>query len=48
VAYVTRLGVGLLPEVDTVYQEGDLVHVITTASALTTVERTLDQAPPAL
>ena len=48
VAYVTRLGVGLLPDVDSVYQEGDLVHVITTASALTTVERTLDQTPPVL
>jgi trk system potassium uptake protein TrkA len=48
VAYVTRLGDGLLPSVDTVYQDGDLVHVLTTASALTTIERILDQVPPAL
>ena len=48
VAYVTRLGDGLLPGADTVFQDGDLVHVLTTASALTAVERTLDQLPPAL
>jgi trk system potassium uptake protein TrkA len=45
---VTRLGDGLLPAKDTVYQDGDLVHIITTAAALTTVERVLDQLPPAL
>ena len=48
VAYVTRLGEGLLPLADTVYQDGDLVHVITTTATLTTVERTLDQIPRAL
>jgi len=48
VAYVTRLGDGLLPDADTVYQDGDLIHVLTTASELTTVERTLDQVPPVL
>jgi trk system potassium uptake protein TrkA len=48
VAYLTRLGDGLIPAVDTVYQDGDLVHVLTTASALTAVERTLDTLPPAL
>jgi trk system potassium uptake protein TrkA len=48
VAYLTRLGDGLLPGADTVYQDGDLVHVLTTASALTAVERTLDTVPPAL
>jgi trk system potassium uptake protein TrkA len=46
VAYVTRLGDGILPDAETVYQDGDLVHVITTASALTAVEQTLDQTPP--
>jgi trk system potassium uptake protein TrkA len=47
VALVTRLGDGLLPSADTVYQDGDLVHILTTAAALTSVERTLDQLPPA-
>ena len=28
VAYLTRLGEGLLPVADTVYQDGDLVHVV--------------------
>jgi len=46
VAYVTRLGEGMLPGVETVYQDGDLVHVITTSNLLTNVERTLDQTPP--
>ena len=46
VAYVTRLGEGMLVGTETVYQDGDLVHVITTADALTDVERILDQAPP--
>jgi len=48
VAYITRLGDGLLPGPDTVYQDGDLVHVLTTSAALSTVERTIDQVPPAL
>ena len=47
VAYITRLGDGLLPSVETVYQDGDLIHILTTASALTSVERTLDQLPSA-
>jgi trk system potassium uptake protein TrkA len=48
VAYLTRLGDGLLPAKDTVYQDGDLIHLITTAAALTAVERILDQLPPTL
>jgi trk system potassium uptake protein TrkA len=48
VAYLTRLGDGMLPTADTVYQDGDLVHILTSASALTTIERILDQVPPAL
>lgn len=47
VAYVTRLGDGILPVADTVYQDGDLVHVITTSDLLATVEQSLDEAPPA-
>src|SRR5665648_29160 len=39
VAYVTRLGDGMLPGTETVYQEGDLVHVVATASDLTKVEQ---------
>jgi trk system potassium uptake protein TrkA len=46
VAYVTRLGDGLLPTSDTVYQDGDLVHVLTTAADLPKVERILDMEPP--
>jgi trk system potassium uptake protein TrkA len=46
VAYVTRLGDGILPIADTVYQDGDLVHVITTRDLLPTVEQILDDAPP--
>ena len=46
VVYVTRLGEGMLPGVDTVYQDGDLVHVVTTSAALRSVEQTLDQTPP--
>jgi trk system potassium uptake protein TrkA len=45
-AYVTRLGVGMLPSADTVYQDGDLVHIVTTSSALRAVEQTLDQPAP--
>ena len=47
VAYLTRLGEGVLPGADTVYQDGDVVHMVTTTASLTTVEQLLDQAPPA-
>ena len=45
-AYLTRLGSGILVERDTVFQEGDLLHVATLVTDLPSVERTLD-APPA-
>ena len=45
--YLTRLGSGMLPAADTVFQEGDLLHVATLASDLPHVERTLDAPPPA-
>ena len=45
-AYVTRLGSGILPTSETVFQEGDLLHVAAIASDLAAAERTLD-APPA-
>ena len=47
VAYLTRLGDGILPGVDTVYQDGDLVHIITTKIELASVEQRLDEPPPA-
>lgn len=46
VAYVTRLGEGMMPGPDTVYQDGDLVHFVVNRSELSTVERILDTAPP--
>ena len=46
-AYLTRLGTGMLPGADTVYQEGDLLHLATLASDLPQVERILDAPPPA-
>ncbi len=45
-AYLTRLGSAILPEADTVYQEGDLVHLAARVPDLPQVERILD-APPA-
>lgn len=48
VAYVTRLGEGTVPTSGTVYQEGDLVHVIARPADVPVVEQRLDQAPPAL
>ena len=46
VAYLTRLGEGLLPGRDTVYQDGDLVHVALERDHLATAERVLDAPPP--
>ena len=47
VAYLTRLGNGILPNTETVCQDGDLVHIITTRAALASVEQKLDETPPA-
>lgn len=44
-AYLTRLGSGILVEPDTVYQEGDLLHLATLVTDLPAVERTLDTPP---
>lgn len=46
-AYLTRLGDGLLPGPDTVYQEGDLIHLALRRDDLATAERALDAPPPA-
>lgn len=45
VAFVTRLGKGVLPTAETVYQEGDLVHLMIPVDALPTVERSLSKPP---
>ena len=46
VAYVSRLGEGLIPGPDTVYQDGDLVHLALDRSRLAEAERVLDATPP--
>lgn len=46
VAYVTRLGEGMLPTPSLVHQEGDLVHVVVDRDRVTEVEQLL-AAPPA-
>jgi len=45
VAFITRLGEGLIPDEHTVLQEGDLVHVIVEEGKLATVEAALAKSP---
>jgi trk system potassium uptake protein TrkA len=45
VAFVTRLGSGMIPTENTVLQEGDLVHVMTTDKELKGIEETLAKSP---
>jgi len=45
VAYLTRLGEGMVPGRDTVYQEGDLVHLVIRESDVTAAESVLAAAP---
>jgi trk system potassium uptake protein TrkA len=45
VAYLTRLGEGMVPGKDTVYQEGDLVHLIAREDQLPDAQRVLTSAP---
>jgi trk system potassium uptake protein TrkA len=47
VVYLTRLGEGVLPHRDTVYQAGDLVHLAVDAPALGSVETICAAPPPA-
>jgi len=47
VAFLTRLGEGLVPRSDTVYQEGDLVHVVVRESDAPAAESVLASPPPA-
>jgi trk system potassium uptake protein TrkA len=46
VAYITRLGEGMLPDDDTVYQQGDLVHVMLREAIAPKIEKML-ASPPA-
>jgi trk system potassium uptake protein TrkA len=46
IAYLTRLGEGMIPGPDTVYQEGDLVHVVATSDQIPVSAQLLDQSPP--
>lgn len=45
VAYLTRLGEGMVPDGETVYQEGDLVHLVVPESSIADAEAVL-AAPP--
>lgn len=46
VAFVTRLGDAQLPTSQTVYQEGDEMHLITERATLPEIEQRLDNPPP--
>ncbi len=48
VAFLTRLGEGLLPKADTVIQEGDLVHVVMLERDAAAVETQLGNKPEEL
>ena len=45
VAFLTRLGEGLVPGPDTVYQEGDLVHLVIRETELENAQKLLVAAP---
>ncbi len=45
VAFLTRLGKGLIPDQNTILQDGDLVHVIVAEKELSKVEATLGKSP---
>lgn len=45
VAFITRLGEGLIPNENTVLQEGDVVHVMVEDTNLTATEKTLLLSP---
>ena len=46
IAFVTRLGDGMLPTPDTVYQEGDLIHLALRSDEVARAERILAAVPP--
>lgn len=45
VAFLSRLGQGLVPQPGTILQESDIVHVVTASDRLTEVERILERPP---
>ena len=45
VAFLTRLGKGLIPDENTILQDGDLVHVIVAEKELSKVEANLGKSP---
>jgi len=45
VAYLTRLGEGIVPGPDTVYQEGDLLHLVVRETDVSAAEAALAAAP---
>jgi trk system potassium uptake protein len=45
IAYVSRLGEAMVPSSDTIFQDGDLLHVAVAESDLPHVETALDAAP---
>jgi len=45
VAFITRLGEGLVPDTHTVLQEGDLIHVTVRDEDISKVEMILDRSP---
>lgn len=47
VAYLIRLGTGIVPGPRTVLQDGDIVNVVCGVDELDRVQRILEQAPPA-
>jgi trk system potassium uptake protein TrkA len=47
IAFITRLGDGLIPRPDTVFQDGDQVHVVAANDDLGRIEKVFDQPPPA-
>ncbi len=46
VAFLTRFGEGVLPDGDTILQDGDLVHVIVREAAVADVETVFSGPPP--
>jgi trk system potassium uptake protein TrkA len=47
IAFITRLGDGLIPRPDTVFQDGDQIHVVAAIDDLGRIEKVYDQPPPA-
>jgi trk system potassium uptake protein TrkA len=47
VAYLSRLGDGVVPDATTVFQDGDLLHVVAEESELPRIEGQLDTPPQA-